>query len=614
MTSDQFLVFTVLGAALVLFVWDRWRYDVVALMALLVVAGAGLVEPERVFSGFGHPAVVTVAAVLVISRGLMNAGVVDALGRQLARVGSSPTAQVGVLTALVALLSGFMNNVGALALLMPVAILLSRRSGNPPSLLLMPLAFGSLLGGMLTMVGTPPNIIVASYRTHAGGEPFRIFDFLPVGAGVTLAGVLFVALVGWRLTPRRLTRPQADELFQVGHYLTELCVGGKSRFVGRTLHDLVAAMEKEVEVVVLGLHREKRLERAPSMFEVLHPGDILLVQASSDDLGRLTDLTGFELAEDVGRDNGARDRRAPGKEGDIDVRDPDLRDLDPRDLDLREVVVTADSPLVGTTATVLLLREQHGVNVLAVARQGQRLRQRVGRIRFAAGDILLVQGHEETLDAALSRLGCLPLAVRELRLGQPRRILLATGIFMVALALAALGVAAAATALAGAALAMVLTGLLSPGEAYRSIGLDIIVLLAAMIPLGEALETTGGAHLVAGWLAGIAQSASPAGILALLMVATMLLSNVVNNAAAAILVSPIAVDLAAGLGASADPFLMAVAIGASSAFLTPIGHQSNTLVMTPGGYSFGDYWRMGLPLSAVVVATAVPLIAWVWGN
>lgn len=594
MNLHQLTIFSVLGGTLILFAWNRVRYDVVAVLALLVVAVAGLVPPEQVFAGFGHSAIVTVAAVLVLSRGLLNAGVVDSLARHLARVGSRPTLQVAALTGLVALCSGFMNNVGALALLMPIAIWMSRRGGYSPSLLLMPLAFGSLLGGTLTLIGTPPNIIIAAYREQTGLPAFGMFDFLPVGAGVTVAGLIFITLVGWRLTPKRKEAAAGEELFRISEYMTELRVAEGSKFAGRPLYDLLAVTETEADVVVIGLVRGERWKQAPSTYEVLRQDDILVVEADSESIQRFVSLTGLALAESVSLTDEEKEKQTAGE------------------IDTLEAVVTPESLLVGRTATTLSLRTRYGINVLAVARQGQRLRERLGKIKFVVGDILLLQGREESLQAALTELGCLPLAERGLRIGKPRKILLALGIFGAALALVALNLLPAATALVCGAVVMVIAGILSPREAYKSIDLSIIVLLAAMIPLGMALETTGGAELIADWLLRVAHAAPPWGTVAILLVATMLLSNLVNNAAAAILVAPIAINLARGMEASADPFLMAVAIGASCAFLTPIGHQSNTLVMVPGGYKFGDYWRMGLPLSVLVVATAVTLILLVW--
>lgn len=593
MTAEQITVFAVLGITLVLFVWNRWRYDVVALMALMVIALTGIVPPEAVFSGLGHPAVITVAAVLVLSRGLQNAGVVDTLARVLTRAGNKPWIQVATLTGIVALCSGFMNNTGALALLMPVAIWMSRKSGTSPSLLLMPLAFGSLLGGTLTMIGTPPNIIIATYREQAGSPAFGMFDFLPVGAGITVVGLLFIIAVGWRLTPQRGQPDASDELFEISAYLTELRVPEDSKYGGRSLHELMQAVGDDADVLVTGLVRGERRRVFPSTYEVLQSGDILLVEADSDSLKAITDVTGLEL---------------PDK-----VEDPEDNTVDEAgELNLAEAIVAPDSLLVGKSATSLELRERYGVNVLAVARRGHRLRDRLSKIRFAAGDILLVQAGENAMNSTLNTLGCLPLAARGLRLGQSRKLLLASALFGGALALVAFNILPAATALVAAALLMVLTGVLAPGEIYNSIDMSVIVLLAAMLPIGQALETTGGSALIASSLLELAQSAPPAATLAMLMGAVMVLSNIVNNAAAAVLAAPIAISLAEGLNASADPFLMAVAISASCAFLTPIGHQSNTLVMVPGGYRFGDYWRMGLPLSILVVAAGVPLILWAW--
>jgi di/tricarboxylate transporter len=592
-TTDQLIVFAVLVAALVMFAWNRLRYDVVAVLALLTLALTGLVPPGEVFAGFGHPAVVTVAGVLVLSRGLVNAGVVDSIARRLTLIGDRPTVQVAALTGIVILSSGVMNNIGALALLMPVAIWMSRKAGRSPSFLLMPLAFGSLLGGTLTLIGTPPNIIIAAYRTDVGAPPFGMFDFLPVGAMVSLCGLVFIALVGWRLTPRRADQESAEDLFEISGYMAEVRVPKGSGFANRPLHELLVAVRGDADILVVGLVRADELREMPTPYESLEADDILLVEADSDNLAKLLDITRLELAADASKD-AARKRAEPGP------------------LTLAEAIVTPGSMLVGQTARSLDLRMRHGVNLMAVAREGHRLRERLGLIRFVAGDILLVQGRKESLQFALNELGCLPLASRGVRIGQPRNVLLATVIFAAAIIVIALDLVAPATALVAGAVVMVLTGLITPTDVYKSIDMPLIVLLAALLPLGHALETSGGSNLMADGLLATAGALSPAATLAVLMGGTMLLSNVINNAAAAVLASPIAIGLAQGLDASVDPFLMAVAIGASSAFLTPIGHQSNTLVMAPGGYRFGDYWRMGLPLSLIVLAVAVPTIMWVW--
>ena len=613
MTLDQGVIFAVLFATLGLFIWNRWRYDLVALAALLTVTLAGLIPAETAFTGLGHPAVVTVAAVLVISRGLLNAGVVDAIARKLTQVGDKPWVQVATLTGIVALCSGFMNNVGALALFMPVAIWMARQSERSPSYLLMPLAFGSLLGGTLTMIGTPPNIIIATYRREIDGNAFGMFDFLPVGLSITVIGVLFIALIGWRFTPKR-ENSSADELFEVSAYLTELTLPEGTDYVGRSLHDLVDSVRDEADVLVVGLVRDDELTEMPSIYKVLRADDILLVEADSDSLKTLVKATGLSLAQEPD-DNEQDTENTPSSDeasaSDTEERPPDHSNKH-KDLSLTEAIVTQRSPLINRSASALGLRERYSVNILAVARQGQRLNQRLGEIRFAGGDILLVQAHKDRIQPALNDLGCLPLASRGLRLFTPDKVWMASGLFAVALALIAFEILPASVALVTAALVMVLIRLVPPGEIYDSIDLPVIILLAAMIPIGEALDTTGGSQLIADGLLALGQSIPPAATLLVLMLSVMLLSNIINIAAAAVLAAPVAIKLAAGMDVSADPMLMAVAIAASCAFLTPIGHQSNTLVMEPGGYKFGDYWRLGLPMSVLVIAISVPVILWVW--
>jgi di/tricarboxylate transporter len=591
LTFDQAVVFAILSATLVLFVWGHWRYDLVALVALLVVFIAGLVPAEQVFLGFGHPAVITVASVLVLSRGLLNAGVVDSLSRSLARVGTRPMIQVATLTSIVVLCSGFMNNVGALALLMPVAVWMSRQSGRSPSLLLMPLAFGSLIGGLITLIGTPPNIIIAIYRAETGMAAFGMFDFTPVGLGVALVGLIFISLIGWRLTPQREGKRAPDELFEIENYISEVLVPEGARIVGKTIFHLTSTMEKETEATVVGLIRGERHIAAPGWYEVIQAGDILMVEATPEDLKALIDGMGLALAECKG----------------------DCKEiLGSEEIHLMEAVITAASPLPGTTAASLHLRLNFGVNLLAIARRGRRLEHRLGETQFFIGDILLLQGSEEALQTTLRTFKCLPLAERGLRIGQPRQVFLALGIFGAAMALSAVNLLPVQVAFITAAVIMVLTGLVPLGDIYESIDWPIIVLLGAMFPLGQAFESTGGAKLIASQMLLLSGQFPPSATLAVLLVGTMLLSNVINNAAAAVLMAPIAITLAKGMAVSVDPLLMAVAVGSSCAFLTPVGHQSNTLVMAPGGYRFGDYWRLGLPLSILITVVAVPLILYFW--
>jgi di/tricarboxylate transporter len=584
---ETWFVFGVLAVALVLFVTEWLRYDAVAILALITVTAAGIIPIDRAFMGFGHPAVITVAVVLVLSRGLVEAGVVSTLAGWSTRFADRPVVLLTVLTGMVALASAFVNNIGALALLLPVALRLSREHGHPPSMLLMPMAFGSLLGGLTTLIGTPPNIIIATFRADATGEAFRMFDFTPVGAGVAVAAVAFICLGGWKLVPKRRTEAEQD-LFKVEEYLAEVAVPEGSEAVGKGVHELQPPGSGEV--VIAGLFRDGRKVPAPRHV-TLQAGDVLVLEADTDSLERFLERTKLGLVE----------REAPGKDA-----------IASETVTLVEAVVPAASVVEHRTARGLDLRRRFGINLLAIGRRGMRLVKRVGAIPLKAGDVVLLQGPVGVIDEATAQLGLLPLAPREIRLGPARRRIAAVALFAGGIALAALGILPAPVALLSAALAMVLVRVMRPSEAYAAIDLKLLVLLGAMIPVGEALETSGGADLLAGLALRGGDGFSPILGLAIVLVTTMILSDVVNNAAAAVLMAPVALGVAAGLGASVDPFLMAVAVGASCAFLTPIGHQSNTLVMGPGGYRFGDYWRLGLPVQVVVGVVALTLIVLVW--
>ncbi len=588
---EQVTVVVVLLAALGLFMWGRWRYDLVALGALLAATLAGLVAPEEAFAGLGHPAVVTVASVLVLSKSLVNAGTVDVIARGLSRVGNRPVVQMGALTLVVAVLSSFMNDVGAVALLLPVAAWMARRGGYSPSRLLMPLAFGSLLGGTMTLIGTPPNLIIAAHRVKAGGAPFGMFDFLPVGAGVTLAGLFVMCAFGARLIPERKGPADKKDLFDIADYLAEVRVAPESKAVGKTLHAVTAAVGEQGDVTVVALIRDGKKTLMVSPFEVLQAGDVLLVEAAHDVLKTLVDTAGLQLAESE-------------KLGGVALGSDEVS--------IVEAVVSVNSLLLGATAVQLDLARRYAVNVLAVARQGRRLRQQLGRIRFAPGDILLLQGRSDALNETLAELGCLPLAERGLRVGKPRRALLGPAIFAAGVLTAASGLLPVHIVLVTAAMAAVLARVLSLREAYGALDLPVLVLIGAMIPVGHAFAATGAAKVLGQHVAAAAHWGGPLAALVALLLATMLLANVINHSAAAVIMAPVALSIAEAAGVSADPFLMAVTTGVSSSFLTPIGHQSNVLVMEAGGYQFRDYWRLGLPVSFAVVAAAIPLILWVW--
>ncbi|MGB1546963.1 MAG: SLC13 family permease [Alphaproteobacteria bacterium] len=590
MTVDQAALFAILVAALAFFIWGRWRYDVVAIGVLMVAVLAGVVPAASAFSGFGHPAVITVAAVLIITRALHHSAIPDMLANSIRRFGDNTTLQIAALTGTVALFSSVMNNVGALALMMPVALHLANKAGRSTSVVLMPLSFGSLLGGLMTMIGTPPNIIIANYRTSISGAPFGMFDFSPVGVGIAIVGVIYIAVLGWRFLPQRKGGVQDDTVFeQIEDYITEARLGPDSQYVGATLQELEILGQEDVAIV--GLIRGERKFLAPSSFIRLQKGDILILEADPEALRTLVDQANLEL---IGSEGLSAET----------IRSDDVR--------LTEAVVPPGSAMESQTSRSLRLHARFGVNMLGVARHGVPVKERLGRIRFQAGDVLLLQGDKVALSEAMTELGCLPLARRDLRLGKRRRTLLPIGIFAGAIALTSFGILPADVSFTGAVLIMVACDLLSLRELYESIEWPIIILLGAMIPVGEALRHTGADGLIGGGIVGLAEFLSPEMILVLLLVVTMLLTDVINNAATALLMAPIAVSVALGLGVNTDPFLMAVAVGSSSTFLTPIGHQSNTLVMGPGGYKFGDYWRMGLPLDVLIIAVSVPLILYFW--
>lgn len=588
-STDQIAIFSVLVLVMILFLWGRWRYDLVALFALLVVTLYGLVPAETAFSGFGHPAVITVAAVLIVSRALLNSGVVDYLVRLISKAGENFNVQILILVLAITISSGFMNNIGALALFLPVALNMARKSERSPSLYLMPLSFGSLLGGLITQVGTPPNIIISIFRAETAGAPFRMFDFAPVGAGIALVGILFIVLFGWRLIPQRKGQLSSEELFKINDYITEVVVPEKSALTGKRVRDLENITEGDV--VVVGHVRNDRKLAAPSPYRTFQENDHLIIKADAEDLQELLSISGLQLTDSDKLDEEA---------------------LSSEEIIVIEATIATNSVLERRTARGMKLRSLYGVNLLGLAREGGRIRSRPDRVRFRSGDVLLLQGPADTIYEVLPTLGLLPLVERGLRVDQPPRTILGVLIFGVPLALTALGYLSIQVAFTTAALAMVLAGFLSLREIYDSVDWPIIILLGAMIPVSEALETTGGAELLAAGILNVAGSVEPWITLTIILVGSMILSIPVNNAAAAVLMAPIAISVAAGLQVSPDPFLMAVVVGASCDFLTPIGHQSNTLVMGPGGYKFGDYWRMGLPLSIIVTLVGVPLIMLFW--
>ena len=590
MTTDQIQIFGLLFFVFVFLIWGRWRYDLVAFVALIAAIIMGLVPTEEAFSGFGHPATIIIALVLIVSKGLSNSGAIELIAKQVSRYAVSLQAHIAAMSGIAAALSAVMNNVAALAMLMPVDIQAAIKAKRSPSLTLMPLSFASILGGMITLIGTPPNIIIAEFRQSSMGESFSMFDFAPVGLACAVVGVLFVALIGWRLLPEsRVSHDSTQELLDVSGYIAELHVPDKSAAIGKRVKEL-DEMADENDVAIVGLVRRGKRQPGQARNVEIRKGDILVVDAAPD----------------------AMDKFVGALKLDYSSKGKDTSPLSDEDMSLSEVVVPDGARIEGRTAMSLRLQYRHGVTLLGVSRQGKQFRERVRHLQIEEGDVLLLYGSSDMLAEISYWLGTLPLAGRSLDLIQRHKAWLAVGLFAAAIAAASFGLLYLPVALAAVVASYVMFKIVPARHVYDSIEWPVIVLLGCMIPIGGALETTGSTALIAETITTLSAGYSPVVVLALLMVVTMTLSDVMNNTATAVIAAPIAVDIANRLGVSADPFLMTVAVAASCAFLTPIGHKNNTLIMGPGGYRFGDYWRMGLPLELLVIAVSIPMILWVW--
>ncbi len=605
-----------------MFLWGRWRHDMVAVGALLICVVIGLVPANDAFAGFGHPAVITIGCVLVLSHGLQTSGAIDALSDRILPTSFGPTVTIAAITGLATVLSAFMNNVGALALLMPVAIQTAAKQGLPPGKVLMPLAFGSILGGMTTLIGTPPNLIVSSFRATSGGGSFAMFDFTPVGLATAAVAVTFVALVGWRLVPSRNGAGGAE--FDTGTYLTEARVPEKSKSVGKSLREIEEVLD-EADAQIVGLVRNEVRVTAPNPTRTVLAGDILVIEADPKALASVLSTLGLKLEEAVNHDDDAEEEEgteaktsnfsaSPANKKDK-TEDDEAATEKPARLDeilLKELAVLPNSNLAGRSATDIRLRTTFGINLLAISHLGRRSITRLRTASIQPGDLLLMQGTQESILEFAAQHGCVPLAERTLRIPDKRQALTATAIMLAAIGGAAFGLVPAAIAFASGVLACMALQVVPPRRVYDAIDWPVIVLVAALIPVAGAMATTGAADVVARVLLTSIAQGHPIIALVLILIVTMTLSDFMNNAATAAVMCPIAIGTAKTLGVNLDPFLMAVAIGASCAFLTPIGHQNNTLILGPGGFQFGDYWRLGLPLEIIVVAVSVPMILWVW--
>ena len=589
MTQPQILSVLLVAGMMAAFLWGRLRYDIVAMLALLAAVALGLVPATEAFKGFSDDIVIIVGSALVLSAAVARSRIIERLFAKLGSGLTSTQLQVPLLVFVVAVMSAIIKNIGALAMMLPIAYQLARKNGTSPSVFLMPMAFASLLGGIVTLVGTSPNVIVARVRQELGGEPFRMFDFAPVGIVVAVAGCLFLSL-GYRLLPRdRRGAVSLDQAIDIKDYLTEAKLREKAPLAGKTVADLKAIGGDAIEIVSI-LRNERRVQ-APLPDASLKAGDILLLRGDAAVLERVVAEGGLDLA---GKD------RPTQKE---DALDPDR---------IAEAIIGPDSTLIGQSAGDIALHSRFGVNMIAISRSGERFSQRLRDIRLRAGDIVVIQGDEKLLPEKLSELSLLPLADRLVPLGSTRRVVLTVTIALAAIIALAAGLAPVPLVFFAAAVLLIALRCVPLREAYHSIDAPILLMLAALIPVSDSLRTTGATDLFASWLAMIGGGLPGWASVALILVAAMAVTPFLNNAATVLVMAPIGAGFAKNLGYNPDAFLMAVAIGAACDFLTPIGHQCNTLVMGPGGYRFSDYARLGAPLSLLVILLAVPMILLVW--
>ncbi|MDA8719986.1 SLC13 family permease [bacterium] len=586
--SDQSILTIALVVLMGLLVWGKWRYDAVTLLCLAALVLMGVVPANDAFSGFGHPAVVTVALVLLISKGLQEAGMVSLAGNLFSRLTLSENQFLIMIMVIAALLSSFMNNIGAMALLLPITLSVCQKMEWNPSKFLMPLAFASILGGMNTVIGTPPNIIIAQYRQEYTGVSFNFFDYSLVGLAVSILGILFISVIGYRLVKVRENTTEISRLIDLKNYLFEVTVREDSKAIGLRLSEIKKISGPETEI--LGLVNETGAVSSVSMATKIQPGQIFVIKTSPDDISSIQEALGFEIAEN-------------------------LNTIQESDLDEIEVMVSAGSRLIGRKHEFLKRLASEDLALLGLWRRGAKFRTRLAREAFKVGDVLLLgvrTKDDEGVKEKIKHLGLMPLMERELQTIPSRSRLLKSLVFFgLAIGLTAFNVMDIVVAFLLCVIAFISIKVLN-GNLYRNIEWPVVVMLAAMIPVGQALETSGISLNIANFISTTTQGMDMPWLILMILVITMFVSDIVNNAATAVIMAPIAANLAIQAGHPVDPFLMAVAVGASCAFLSPIGHQCNTLVMAPGNYKFGDYWRLGLPLECVIVAISIPMILFVW--
>ena len=586
---DQIVILGLLTLMVGLFIWGRWRYDAVSLGVLSSFVLFGYIQPEKAFSGFSHPAVITVALVLLISKGLERSGFIAVLGRKLQVYANSEIQFMISITFFAAVLSSFMNNIGAMAMLLPITLGICQKMNWNPSKFLIPLSFASILGGMNTKIGTPPNIIISEFRKDYVEKDFAFFDFSFTGVPVSVLGILFIAFIGWRLIKLRPINSENNPLIELEDYLVEMVITKNSMLIDKRALDFRNELDTDTALIGQIDENGKKIEIHGN--QKLYEGQILIMKINPD------------MVADIQQEFGL----------DIDSEN-DLTSID--DLGGIEAIIVPKSRLIGRKYQYFKRLVGRELSLLGLWRRGLKFRFRLSNEIFKVGDVLLIanRGEKNNIAEKLELAGLMPLWQREFDVVRdPTKIFIAFGLFTICLLLVIFNYVPIVVAFLICVIGFVSSKLLTGEGVYRHIDWPVVILLAAMIPIGNTLISYGITDSVSGYLAGLSSAIDYVWLIVLIMIITMFLSDIINNAATAVIMAPLAVSLAEKINQPIEPFLMSVAIGASCAFLSPIGHQCNTLVMAPGNYKFGDYWKVGLPLEILIVLISVPAIVFYWG-
>ncbi|MDE2903457.1 MAG: SLC13 family permease [Chloroflexota bacterium] len=592
MTPEAWIVVGCVVGALALFASERLPPEGVGVLVLLILALTGVIDAPQAVAGFASPAVITVAAMFILSAGLVEAGAPAALASAIVRYGGT---RVGVLTVLLVLvvggMSAFINNIAATVILMPAAVTLARAADASSSRLLMPLAFGSMLGGLTTLIGTPPNLLVSDALAAAGERPFGMFDFAPTGIAILIAGLLYLVTVGRRLVPDRQGPDVAQGIAQARDYLAEVRVPAGASLVGKTLRDL--RWRPRFDISVMEIVRDRRRLRFPTAEEALYVGDVVLVEGEPDDVLRLTQVEGVEFTSERDFEPGrlqAEDERAT----------------------VLELVAGPGFSSRGLSVAAMRFRNRFGGLVLGIWRQGTHLRTRLRDQRIETGDVLMVRMPSARVSDLEESTDFIVLSQRARVVGPRPRMLVPLAILVLVVGLAAADIAHIAVAGILGAVLMVVTRVLPYDRIYAAVEWRTLVLIAALLPLGTAMQATGLAESLAQAVSSALQPLGPIAVLAGIFIFTSLLTQLMSNAAAVVLVAPIGLGIAASFGIAPHPVLMMVAIAGSTAFMTPIGHQSNVLIYNTGAFRFIDFIKAGGPLTLLVLIVSLIVVPIVW--